>query len=50
MAGVIQGLDLNFNLYLLTLFNGEYSSNTDYILSKSNSIDSLHLVGRIGKH
>ena len=39
MAGVIQGLDLNFNLYLLTLFNGEYSSNIEFILSKSNSID-----------
>ena len=39
MAGVNQGLDLNFNLYLLSLFNGACSSNIEFILSKKDSID-----------
>ena len=39
MAGVIQGLDLNFNLYLLIPFNGACSCNIEFMLSKKDSID-----------
>ena len=35
MAGDMQGLDLKFNLYLLILFNGAYSSNIELILPKN---------------
>ena len=38
MAGFIQGLDLNFNLYLPILFNGACSSNIEFILSKKDYI------------
>ena len=39
MAGVIQGLDLNFNLYLLIPFNGACSCNIEFMLYKKDSID-----------
>ena len=39
MAGVIQNLDLNFDLYLLILCNGACSSDIEFILSKKDSID-----------
>ena len=38
MAGVIQGLDLNFNLYLLIRFSGACSSNIEFMLLKKDSI------------
>ena len=40
MAGVNQSLDLNFNLYLLSLFNGACSYNIEFILSKKDSKDT----------
>ena len=39
MAGVIQNLDLNFDLYLLILCNGACSSDIEFILSKKDFID-----------
>ena len=39
MAEVIQGLDLNFKLYLLIFFDGACSSNIEVILSKNISVD-----------
>ena len=39
MAGVIQGLDLNFNLYLLIRFSGACSSNIEFMLFKKDSIE-----------
>ena len=50
MPGVIQGLDLNFNLYLSILFNSACSSNIELILSKNNSIDTFKSFGLIGEH
>ena len=51
MAGVIQGLDVNYNLYLLIRFDGACSSNIEFILSKNDSIDRFtHLVGPIEIH
>ena len=49
MVGVIQGLDLNFKLYLLNHFNGAFSSNIEFMLSKTDSIDK-HLFGLVGEH
>ena len=39
MAGVIQDLGLNLNLYLLIIFDGACSSNIWFILPKNNSVD-----------
>ena len=41
MAGVLQGLDLNFNFYLSILFNGACSSNIEFIMSKKDSVDKF---------
>ena len=39
MAGVIQGLLLNFNLYLFTRFNGACSSRIEFMLSKNELME-----------
>ena len=39
MAGVIQNLDLNFDLYVLILFNGACSTDIEFVLSKKDFID-----------
>ena len=39
MAGVIQGLLLNFNLYLLTDFNEACSSRIEIMLSKNGLME-----------
>ena len=37
MAGIIQGLDLNFNLYLLIHFIAAYLFNIEFMLSEKDS-------------
>ena len=39
MAGVIQGLLLNFNLYLLTRFNGPCSLRIEFMLSQNELME-----------
>ena len=50
MAGVIQGLLLNFNLYLFTCFNGACSSRIELMLSKDELMKDSHLVGQVGEY
>ena len=47
MAGVIQDLLLNFNLYLLARFNGACSSRIELVSSKNELIKNSHLVGQV---
>ena len=49
MTGVIQGLILNFKLYLLTHFNGACSSRIEFMLSKNELMENSHLFGQAGK-
>ena len=41
MAGVIQNLLLNFDLYLLTRFNEACSSRIEFMLSKNELMERL---------
>ena len=41
MAGVIQGLLFNFNLYLLTHFNGACSFRIEFMLSKNKLMERI---------
>ena len=41
MAGVIQGLLLNFDLYLLTRFNGACPSRIEFMLSKNKLVEGF---------